>query len=278
MDNEIQDSSYTDSQEVSKADTNTEIGTISQTDFNENASQKSNLEKSAQNKNLYNEFLTQLDIIKNQPKQDNKNPENLNGNKTQQGNSVEKALKQDFDKIQKLVKAGLIDSKQGQDLKKEVLKKAFDKLVQTEKIKRNLQSNPKPENNFAQGDKNRDLEEFSKNNPEFFNPQGRKEVLDYLKSGNIQLGKDDINKISEIIRLVEKSAIDRFLQKVAYEKNLISSNETAKQKLKANAQKTGYSGNYYRAFTREQIGKMSGEEFAKYESAIMDALKKGLIK
>jgi len=66
---------------------------------------------------------------------------------------------------------------------------------------------------------------------------------------------------------------------VSHEKTLISSNEAAKQKLTANAQKTGFSDkNLSRTFTREQIGKMSSAEFAKYESSIMEQLKKGQIR
>ena len=92
------------------------------------------------------------------------------------------------------------------------------------------------------------------------------------------LGKDELSKISDIIRTVEKAAIDRYLQKVSHEKTLRDSNETAKQRLTANAQKSGFNGNFLRTFTREQIGKMSSAEFVKYESAIMEQLKKGLIR
>jgi hypothetical protein len=48
--------------------------------------------------------------------------------------------------------------------------------------------------------------------------------------------------------------------------------------LTANAQNKGFQDkNFSRTFTREQIGKMSGAEFAKYEPLIMEHLKKGLI-
>ena len=122
------------------------------------------------------------------------------------------------------------------------------------------------------------FEEFGKSNPDFFTSDGRKEVLNYLKSDNVALGADELNEISGIIRTVEKAAIDRYLQNAAHEKTLRESNESAKQRLTANAQKLSLSGNLSRTFTREQIGKMSGAEFAKYESAIMEALGKGLIK
>lgn len=191
---------------------------------------------------------------------------------------VEQAISQDFAKVQKLVESGLINSAQGQNLKKQVLKKAFDMLVQTEKAKRAL---PKAEQNRQANisvNKNAVFEEFGKSNPDFFTSDGRKEVLNYLQSDNVALGADELNKISGIIRTVEKAAIDRYLQNAAHEKTLRDSNKSAKQRLTANAQKSGSSGNLSRTFTREQIGKMSATEFAKYESQIMEQLKKGMIK
>lgn len=216
---------------------------------------------------LYNEVLGKLDIRKKQEKQDTQ--EQKNELVLQQTKQLEDSIKQDFIKIQKFVNAGLINSAEGQNLKQQVLKKAFDMLVQTEKIKRTA----KPSIN-----QNEVFDEFSKSNPDFFNSDGRKEVLNYLKSSDVPVGKDELNKISEIIRIVEKTAIDRYLKKVSHEKTLRDSNETAKQRLTANAQKTNFNGNLSRTFTREQIGKMSGAEFAKYESAIMEQLKKGRIK
>ena len=237
---------------------------------------------------LYKEVLEKLDItprekdLQEKTKLEKKIDENSHAKV-----EIEKAIAGDFSKIQQLMQAGLINSAQGQNLKKQVLKKAFDKLVQTEKIKRSLspaanlnqansQSNPNPINNSAE--RNQVFEEFSKRNPDFFTPHGRKEVLDYLKSDNVIVGKDDLSKISGIIRTVEKAAIDRYLKKVAHEKTLRDSNEVAKQRLTANAQKSSSSGNLLRTFTREQIGKMSSAEFTKYESSIMEQLKKGQIR
>lgn len=250
--------------------------------------QKSEIEENT-DQNLYDEILEKLDIKKkekteenNQEIQEKLNKENyLNKIKnlevSQTKDHLEKVLSQDFIKIQKLVKEGLINSAQGQNLKKQVLKKAFDKLVQTEKIKRTLSTSIKQDIPIFNNENN-GFEEFSKNNPDFFTSDGRKEVLNYLKSGNANLGKDELNNISMIIRTVEKAAIDRYLQKVAHEKTLKNSNESAKQRLTANAQKSSFSGNLSKTFTREQIGKMSGAEFAKYESAIMEQLKKGHIR
>ena len=59
---------------------------------------------------------------------------------------------------------------------------------------------------------------------------------------------------------------------------LNNENEAAKMRLRANAQNAVSDSGTNMVFTREQIGKMSGAEFAKYERAIMDQLKKGLIR
>lgn len=234
---------------------------------------------------LYDEVLEKFDIKKREKNQDIQDKElqkkNVSENyqkldKVQNAKQIEKVISQDIGKIQKLVNAGLINSAQGQNLKKLVLKNAFDKLVQAEKNKtktksRNVLPNKSQNTNSV-------LEEFSSNNPDFFKVNGRKNVLDYLKAGNVQVGKDEINKISNIVREVEKAAIDRYLQKVSHEKILRDSNQVAKQRLTANAQKTGFNVNLSRPFTREQIGKMSSAEFTKYEPIIMEQLKKGFIK
>lgn len=237
---------------------------------------------------FHKEILEKLDILKKEQTQDiqEKLVKENSGNSqlnTKIENQIKTGLTQDIDKIQKLVKAGLINSNQGQNLKNEVLKKAFDKLVQTEKIKRTLlssaQNGRQIQSEKSVSNVNEVFEEFSQKNPDFFTHDGRKEVLNYLKTGGAQIGRDELGKISDIIRTVEKAAIDRYLQKVSHEKTLISSNEAAKKRLTANAQKTAFSDkNLLRSFTREQIGKMSGAEFAKYEPFIMEQLKKGLIK
>lgn len=256
--------------EKTKIETETESNELKEVETQSNILEKGITERETiqdLDSDLYNEVLEKLDIKQKEKKQDiHEQQKQID---LQQKNKVEEAITQDFIKIQKFVKAGLINSVQGQNLKKQVLKKAFDVLVQTEKMKRTLPSAV---------NKNEGFNEFSRRNPDFFNSDGRKEVLNYLKSSDVAVGKDELSKISEIIRIVEKTAIDGYLKKVSHEKSLRDSNETAKQRLTANAQKSGYNGNLSRTFTREQIGKMSSAEFAKYESAIMEQLKKGRIK
>lgn len=277
---EAQQETPADTHKEQKLDTETETKTVEKEDFNDNISKQKTETLLTNdidfNQKLHDEILEKLDIKKQEKNQDIQEKPKLQQLQQQLEAQVKTAISQDFDKIQTLMKQGLINSQQGQNLKKQVLQKAFDKLVQTEKIKRALLPELQQSNN--QIIKN-GFEEFGKNNPDFFTSDGRKEVLNYLKSGHASMGKEELNKISDIIRVVEKAAIERYLQKAAHEKTLKDSNETAKQRLTANAQKTGFNGGVLsRTFTREQIGKMSGAEFTKYETAIMEQLKKGQIK
>jgi len=299
-----QDSSSAEGQDLQTSNSISSISSISNqnsniNDYSANVN-ASDLKSKTENMNvdadreLYEEILEKLDIKKKEVQQqfqenfkqknliqEQKTESDAGSEQAQVSSKIGKALSNDFNQIQNMIKGGLINSEQGQNLKQKVLKKAFDMLVQSEKIKRN-QSSAKTINKIEksyvnqtnQGDA---IENFSQNNPNFFSTEGRKEVLNYLKSGNVNLGKDELNQISNIVRVVEKAAIDGYLQKVAHEKTLRTSNQSAKQRLTANAQKSAYGENLSRTFNREQIGKMSSAEFAKYEPAIMDQLKKGLI-
>lgn len=81
-----------------------------------------------------------------------------------------------------------------------------------------------------------------------------------------------------MIENIERCAVERYLKQTAHEKTLNDENEIAKMRLRANAQNANFDDTQTRVFTREQIGKMSGAEFAKYEKAIMEQLRKGLIR
>ena len=162
--------------------------------------------------------------------------------------------------IEDLVKSGAMTQEQGLNLMNFVTKKAFEKYT-----------------NYSQTPQEESVSKLNEA-PEFFNRDGRIDVFDYLKSTNAEFDDDEISKISALIEKIEKTAIDRYLKKLEHEKSLNSENEAAKQKLRAVAQNSVSDGSTNRGFTREQIGKMSGAEFAKHERAIMDQLRKGLIK
>lgn len=119
---------------------------------------------------------------------------------------------------------------------------------------------------------------FTSSEAKFFDIAGRNEVINYLKSGNVSVDKDELSRIAKLVETIENSAVERYIQKVAHEQNLEKSNLQAKQKLQANAQNTKSECKNLAPFTREQIGKMTSAEFLKNEALIMSQLKKGLIK
>lgn len=179
---------------------------------------------------------------------------------------VKSIVVNDIRRIQKLVDDGVIDNTQGQYLVNYVINKAYDMVNNRNMGEAQIQ----PQNTaFA---------EFEAENSGFFNKDGRAEVLEYLKRSGFEGDKDEISLISGMIEKLENSAIERYLKQSAHEKTLNNQNEIAKQRLRANAQNSNFDDVKTRAFTREQIGKMSGAEFAKYEKAIMEQLRKGLIK
>ena len=179
----------------------------------------------------------------------------------------------DINMISNLVETGVMTQEQGQNLMNYVTKKAFEKYIAS-------QSSETPNKISALASTITEQEQKTQNMPmpDFFNKDGRLDVYDYLKNSEIEFDNGEISKISDLVEKIENSAIERYLKEKEHEKALNNENEFAKQRLRANAQNTSSDGLKNLVFTREQIGKMSGAEFAKHERAIMDQLKKGLIK
>ncbi len=178
----------------------------------------------------------------------------------------------DLKKIENLVQTGVMTQEQGQNLMNYVTQKAFEKYTQLSQ-QQNMQTP-----GYAQVPPQLKNPQNINVPPDFFNRDGRIDVFEYLKNSNTAFDEDELSKISELVEKIEKTAVARYLRELEHEKTLNNENETAKRKLRANAQNSVSGGNGNLVFTREQIGKMSGAEFAKYERAIMDQLKKGLIK
>mgnify|MGYP007101857486 CR=1 FL=1 len=168
--------------------------------------------------------------------------------------------------IQNLVKSGILNEQQGQYCMSQLAIKTLNGLTQG---LNNLQPTPEQINPF---------EEFDKEKPNFFNHDGRADVLNYLKNSNVEVDKDEIDAISQMVEKIEQCAIEKYIKQQAHEKELNDENEIAKKKLTANAQNATSFAKNTTAFTREQIGKMSGAEFAKYEPLIMEQLRKGQIR
>ncbi len=195
--------------------------------------------------------------------------EHQNSTLEKQPNDAEKYKQMavnDINTINNLVQAGVMTQEQGQNLMNFVTQKAFEKYT-------SVLTPPQQEQMSEVVNKVQ-----PPIMPDFFNRIGRIDVYDYLKNSNVDFDDDEISKISALVEKIENSAVQRFLEKQEHEKALNSVNESAKQRLRANAQNNTSAGLKNLVFTREQIGKMSGKEFAKHEHAIMEQLKKGLIK
>ena len=120
------------------------------------------------------------------------------------------------------------------------------------------------------------MELFIQEHPDFFKKGARASVLDYIK--DLDMDKDEISKIAKIVEGLETSAVDGYLKKSAHEKSLNDENAVAKSKLTSYAQNAPKDAANGRIFTREDIGRMTVDEFAKNEKLIMDQVKQGLIK
>ena len=120
------------------------------------------------------------------------------------------------------------------------------------------------------------LDLFNQDNPGFFEKSGREAVLNYIK--NFDMDKDEISKIAKLVEIIENSAIDGYLKKSTHDKTLNDENSAAKSKLTSYAQNATLDSNNNKVFTREEIGKMSGDEFVKNEKLIMEQVRQGLIK
>lgn len=187
---------------------------------------------------------------------------------------MEQAIGAEVQNVRNLVSQGVITMDQGRNLLTQLAGKAQQinmyKSVQQQPV--NVPNQP-----AATLSQQNPMDLFHQEYPGFFDAEGRGDVLSYLKGCN-NLDKDEIIQIARLVEGLENSAVDKYLKKSAYEKSLNDENKLAKSKLKAYAQNAGSDNNFNRIFTREEIGRMSGEEFNQNEKMIMDQVKQGLIR
>lgn len=187
---------------------------------------------------------------------------------------LENALAEDAQRVQLLVGQGVITQSQGQYLMAQLAKKSNEINMYKNAVPQGAEQIPYQP--APQTPVQNPLELFRQERPDFFNGDARGEVLNYIK--NLDMDKDEISKIAQIVEKLENSAVDGYLRKSAHEKSLNDENLAAKSKLTSYAQRAQGNSNFDRIFTREDIGKMSGDEFTKNEKLIMDQVKQGLIK
>ena len=219
------------------------------------------------NTRVSSQAVDQNDVNKNFSKEAT---DNANINPQDVLAEVEKMAKNDLDTIRSLMSSGIVSRQQGQNLMTEVIENAYKSITTQNELQ------PEAQNTTDTESLKDVFAEFEKSNPDFFKRKGREDVLAYLKNSNVNFDRDELLQISKLIEAIEQNAIERYLQKVEYGKTLNDENTVAKQKLTANAQNSNANDNNM-VFTRSQIGKMSGDEFAKYESLIMEQMRKGLI-
>lgn len=191
----------------------------------------------------------------------------VNQEKSSQKSPISEEFKKNLNNLQIVLTSGLINPQQGQNLLNHIIQEALNMNVQNMREDLTTQISDKENSNG-----------FTSSEAKFFDIAGRNEVINYLKSGNVSVDKDELSRIAKLVETIENSAVERYIQKVAHEQNLEKSNLQAKQKLQANAQNTKSECKNLAPFTREQIGKMTSAEFLKNEALIMSQLKKGLIK
>ncbi len=194
---------------------------------------------------------------------------------------LEQAIGADVQNVQNLVQNGVITKQQGSYFMAELARKAQE----INNYKNSLGQNPAqmmpaqaPVAPTAQPQMPavNPMDLFNKERPGFFEGEGRADVLNYIKG--YDMDKDEILQISRLVENLENSAVNNYLKKSDYEKSLNDENAAAKRRLTAYAQNAGMDSNTNRVFTREDIGRMSGEEFTRNEKLIMDQVKQGLIK
>ena len=197
---------------------------------------------------------------------------------TQKIQEIEHQAKEDVSKVEMLLKSGVLNPKQGESLIQQIIKKGYNELQQIDlksDDNEDVQNKIQEEKRF---DKKQAIIEFEKENPDFFNQEGRLDVFNYIKSGILEFDKQELEHISKLVEKIEQSAIERYIKQVEYEAKLKQTNDEAKSRLSANAQNAKDTSNKQIAFTREQIGKMSSSEFNKNEKLIMEQLRQGLIR
>ena len=191
-----------------------------------------------------------------EPNYDN-NAKNQNSESETYKKQVQMMLAQEFFNIEKMLREGRITQDQVAELTNQSIEKAKELLL-------NKQDSRIINNALDTTD--------------FFNKNGRLEVLNYLKGLDANFDDNEVNQITKLVETVEQNAVKNYLDNLRHGENFERENAEAKQKLNTIAQNATTASPYQRLFTRADIGKMSTAEFLKNEKLIMDQLKKGQIK
>ena len=189
-------------------------------------------------------------------------------------NKLEQSVRADAQRLMLLQQQGLVSQNQAQY----IINKLIETQNQIDLLKQNMTLSPANTNQQPEPteENQNPFDLFNKEKPDFFSRAGRCDVLNYIK--NLDMDRDEISKIADMVEKIEKTAIESYLKQSAHDKTLNDENAAAKSKLTSYVQNAVYDGNNNRVFTREDIGRMSGDEFAKNERLILEQVKQGIIK
>lgn len=187
---------------------------------------------------------------------------------------LEQAIGADVQNVKNMVAQGLLTQQQGHTLLVQLASKA--QSINAYRDTQNMNNIPVQNVSTLTASMQSPMDLFNLERPGFFEGEGRGDVLNYIK--DFEMDKDEIFRISQLVEGLENSAVDKYLKKSAYEKSLNDENALAKSKLTSYAQNASSDNKMNKVFTREDIGNMSGEEFAKNEKFIFEQAKRGLIK
>lgn len=183
--------------------------------------------------------------------------------------NVKQVVAEDFRKIDRLTAMGRINAAQGANLKQGILQKAFGSV--------NMQGASSP--NASADIMGDSFSEFEKSNPGFFSNEARKPLKEYIQQAFDSVSPQELIKIADLVKLIEDAAVKSFEKSKKIDESARLTNNEAKKRLASAVLSASKShGAHGRTFTREEIGKMTPDEFSKYESEIMQQLREGKIK
>lgn len=173
--------------------------------------------------------------------------------------------------INNLFQSGQITLAQAVKLKEHLDTKMNDSTKQVLNLANSLQSD------ISELRKNKAIEGFKAQKPDFFHASERLEVINYLKSASEDLSNEELENVAKLVEKVEAGAIERFKNSQAQDGLANQMNEQAKVRLKSSVDNSSSIGGE-RVFTKDDIKKMSNKEFRKNEKNIMNQMRNGKIR
>ncbi|OLA94572.1 MAG: hypothetical protein BHW64_03085 [Candidatus Melainabacteria bacterium LEY3_CP_29_8] len=201
-------------------------------------------------------------------------------------NSTQMSVIDNMKKIQALVNAGKIDTKVGTALLNQMLIDSLNKNSQSGANfppNLNQQQNQSPQQNvdMLQNVQTQTqqtplnivelLKQFEASNTDFFKKPSRQSVKEYLQNNIDEMTPSH----SKLVTTIETGAVDDYVNQMNHQKQLENANKEAISKMNTNVANTSNLSNNLlnKVFTREDVKKMSTDEFLANEAQIMAQLR-----